>query len=145
MLADVLLEHIEMRSRVLEIGCREGALSRVMARRGAKVTAIDANERMIDAARQKTPATLGIELYVGNLLALSPRGFDVAIAVDALGDLPLAAALERMAGAVRSGGFVLVSDRYTSRAIKSILRDVLPGVRIRRHLGGRYTAIWRKP
>ena len=31
------------------------------------------------------------------------------------------------------------------REIRATLRDVLPGVSVRRHLGWRYTAIWRKP
>jgi hypothetical protein len=37
-------------------------------------------------------------------------------------------------------------DRIQSlRAIKVALREVLPGVTVRRHLGWRYTAIWQKP
>ena len=38
------------------------------------------------------------------------------------------------------------NDRIQSlRAIRTTLREVLPGVAIRRHLGWRYTAIWQKP
>lgn len=38
------------------------------------------------------------------------------------------------------------NDRIQSlRAIRTKLREVLPGVVVRRHLGWRYTAVWQKP
>lgn len=38
------------------------------------------------------------------------------------------------------------NDRIESlRAIRTKLRELLPGVSVRRHLGWRYTAIWQKP
>jgi SAM-dependent methyltransferase len=181
-----LLAELPLRSRVLEIGCGTGAFTRELAsKRGARITAIDIAPRMIDVARVRTPASFGIEYCVADFLELSPRGFEVAVAVDVLHALPLAQAAARMAEAVVPGGLVLIADGFdasgvgelpyhglswllrrpppaparfadgsecgprdharTLRVIRNVLRDVLPGVSVRRHLGWRYTAIWRKP
>jgi SAM-dependent methyltransferase len=42
--------------RVLDAGCGEGYLARVLADRGAQVTGIDVSPRLIERARQKDPA-----------------------------------------------------------------------------------------
>ena len=185
--AQRLLAEVPLRARTLEIGCGMGALSRDLAsKRGAKLTAIDLSPRMIDVARMRTHATLGIDYRVADFMALSPRGFDVVIAVNTLHHLPLAVALERMANAVVPGGLVLIADLFDAsglgelpynglswlmrssrakdpalvaawdshwehdehlplREIRATLRSALPGVSVRRHLGWRYSAIWRKP
>jgi 2-polyprenyl-3-methyl-5-hydroxy-6-metoxy-1,4-benzoquinol methylase len=142
-----LTEAIAMRSRVLEIGCGTGALARVLARRGAHVTAIDLAPPMIDIARSRTPGHLGIEYRVGELHRLSPRGFDLAIAVNALVDVALADAFARMAAAIRPGGSIVIVDRagpwWTS--LPEIRRVALPGMIVRRHLGWRFSARWTRP
>jgi len=140
---------IAMRSRVLEIGCGTGALARVLARRGANVTAID-RAPMIDLARSRTPSHLGIDYRVGELQRLSPRGFDVAIAVSALRHVPVADALARIAEAVRPGGSIVIVDRLgpwwaTLGEIRRVVDHVLPGAIVRRHLGWRYSARWTRP
>ena len=140
---------IAMRTRVLEIGCGTGALARVLARRGADVTAID-RAPMIDLARSRTPSHLGIDYRVGELPRLSPRGFDIAIAVDALQQLPLADALARIAAAVRPGGHIVIVGHlgpWWARLseIRRVTERTLPGVLVRRHLGWRYSARWTRP
>jgi 2-polyprenyl-3-methyl-5-hydroxy-6-metoxy-1,4-benzoquinol methylase len=140
---------VAMRSRVLEIGCGTGALARLLARRGAHVTAIDVAP-LIDLARSRTPSHLGIDYRVGELSRLSPRGFDVAIAVNALHALPLADAFARIAAAIRPGGHIVVVDRagpwWSSLSeIRRVAGGVLPGAAIQRHLGWRYSARWTRP
>ena len=50
-------------ARVLDLGCGEGAYSRELARRGARVTGVDGSATLIDAARQRSAAAgLDIEL-----------------------------------------------------------------------------------
>ncbi len=145
-----LVSQVPLRSRVLEVGCGEGAVTRELARkRGAKVTAIDLVPRSIDMARVRTSVSLGVEYRVADIMALTPYGFDVAISVDSVRDRSLADVAMRMANAVVPGGVVLISDTFEGwftglRRIRRILRRVLPGVTVRRHLGGRYTAIWVK-
>jgi 2-polyprenyl-3-methyl-5-hydroxy-6-metoxy-1,4-benzoquinol methylase len=186
--AQRLVTATPLRSRVLEIGCGTGALARELAaKRGANVTAIDLSPRMIEVARTRTHGTLGIEYRVADVMKLSPRGFDVVVAVNTLHHLPLGEIAQRMANSVVSGGRVLIADLFDARglgelpynavawalgstrtrpdaeleaawdahsqhdrildlaSIKNTLREVLPGVVIRRRLRWRYTAIWRKP
>src|SRR6478609_7006820 len=103
-----LVARVPLRSRVLEVGCGDGAVTRQLAsKRGAKVTAIDLVPRSIDIARVRTSISLGVEYRVADIMALTPHGFDVAIAVDSLRDASLADVAMRMANAVVPGGVVL--------------------------------------
>ncbi len=116
-----LIAQVPLRARVLEIGCGTGLLARELAaKRGAKVTAIDLSPRMIDVARVRTPSSLGIEYRVADILALSPRGFDVVIAINALHHLPLAATAALMHEGVISGGRVLVADLFSARGVAAL-------------------------
>ena len=152
-----LLAEVPLRSRVLDIGCGVGTFARELAsKRGARVTAIDSAPHNIEIARTHTRATLGIDYRVADFMELSPRGFDVVVAIDALDTLPVTAP-QRIASAVLPGGQVLIAGRARQCGIvwwllgrpvadvRAVLRAAMPGVRVRRHLGGRYTAIWRKP
>lgn len=119
--ASRLVAEVPLRSRVLEIGCGAGALARTLAaKRGARVTAIDLSPRMIDVARVRTPDSLGIEYRVADFMALSPRGFDVVIAVNALHHLPLADAGARLGAAIVPGGKVLVADLFAAQGITKL-------------------------
>lgn len=145
-----LLVHVPLRSRVLEVDCGSGGVSRQLAaKRGAKVTAIDLVPRAIDVARVRTSPSLGVEYRVADIMALTPYGFDVAIAVDSVRDRSLADIATRMANAVVPGGVVLISDTFDGwfvelRRKRKTLQRILPGVAVRRHLGNRYTATWLK-
>jgi 2-polyprenyl-3-methyl-5-hydroxy-6-metoxy-1,4-benzoquinol methylase len=44
--------------RVLDLGCGEGGYSRELHRRGASVIGIDGSERLIEVARQRSPAAV---------------------------------------------------------------------------------------
>ena len=147
-----LVEHVAMRSRVLVIGCGTGGLARLVARRGANVTAVDASPEAIAEARSLTGSHLGIEYRVAEVDRLAPRGFDMVI----LHELPAAMVLARLAEALRPGACILVIGRHRSwwsRAaelqplaeITRIARTLLPDCRVRRHLGGRYSVRWTKP
>lgn len=150
-----ILASVPMRSQVLDIGCGTGSLARQLAtRRGARVTAIDACPTTIDVARLRTRSALGIEYRVGNICELTPEGFRVVICAGGLAKLPLDVALPRMAAGVEPGGLVVLSGAFEgggllatvfgTQKVRSRLAPWLPGVRLHRHLGGRYTAIWRR-
>ncbi|HZU11820.1 MAG TPA: methyltransferase domain-containing protein [Chloroflexota bacterium] len=57
---------------VLDAGCGEGYLARVLAGRGARVTGIDISPRLIALARQKTPGG-EISYRVADLSACTPE------------------------------------------------------------------------
>ncbi len=114
--AERLLALIPLRARVLDVGCGTGALARELAtKRGAKVTAIDLSPRMINVARLRSSASLGIEYRVADFMELSPTGFDVVISTNTLHHLPLADAASRMADALVPGGTLLIADLFTAR------------------------------
>jgi len=154
--ARAIPETVAFRQRVLEIGCGTGALARAMARRGARITAIDLSPEMIHVARARTPGHLAIDYRVADLVHLAPRGFDIAVAIDTLRHLDLSEALARMASAIVPGGIVRVVDEHAGwrqrggdllalSEIRRIAGDVLPGSIVRRHFGSRYSLRWTKP
>lgn len=73
--------------RLLDIGCATGELARMLARKGARVTAIDLNEDLLEQARRMAQAelqgTVAPEFRKGNMLELSsdfaPETFDLVL------------------------------------------------------------------
>ena len=55
---------------VVEIGCGAGRMSRAIARRVAKVTALDVAPRMLDIAREQNPALTNVEWLLGDGVTL---------------------------------------------------------------------------
>lgn len=154
--ARAIPESVAFRQRVLEIGCGTGALARAMARRGARVTAIDLSPEMIHVARSRTPGHLAIDYRVADLMNLAPRGFDIAVAVDTIRHLDLRDGLARLADSLVAGGILRVVDEHAGWLqrrgdllplveVRRVALDVLPGVVLRRHFGARYSLRWTKP
>lgn len=76
--------------RVLDAGCGEGYLARVLAARGARVTGIDLSPRLIELARTKDPAG-DIDYRVADLSQPVPGVagyFDAAASYLVLNDVP---------------------------------------------------------
>jgi SAM-dependent methyltransferase len=95
-------------TRVLDLGCGNGYLSRRLARQGALVTGIDNSEELLVAARgREAEEPLGIRYLqrdASRLDGLADESFDVALANMSLIDI------EDAAGAIRETGRV-VQDR----------------------------------
>jgi SAM-dependent methyltransferase len=76
--------------RVLDAGCGEGYLARVLAARGAHVTGIDLSPRLIELARARNPDG-GIDYQVADLSQPLPAmagSFDAAASYLVLNDVP---------------------------------------------------------
>jgi SAM-dependent methyltransferase len=74
---------------VLDAGCGDGYLARILAARGARVTGIDLSPRLIERARQRDPRG-EIDYRVADLSAPLPEDagrFDVAASYMALNDV----------------------------------------------------------
>ena len=77
--------------RGLDIGCGEGHNTRLLAKRGAHMTAIDISERFIRHAKEAgTLAPLGIEYRVASAVELpfADATYDFAVAFMSLMDIP---------------------------------------------------------
>jgi SAM-dependent methyltransferase len=97
----------------LDLGCGVGDVSRLLAGRRARVTAVDADERAVEAARAGLADFGGaVEVRVSRAQELSDVArFDVAYARCLLSHLAARDdVLARMVRAVRAGGVVAVED-----------------------------------
>jgi len=75
--------------RVLDAGCGNGYMCRLLARRGAQVVGVDLAPRWIEIARGREPG-LGIEYHVGSIAHmpfLADGSFDAVISVCVLMDV----------------------------------------------------------
>jgi ubiquinone/menaquinone biosynthesis C-methylase UbiE len=91
---------------VLDLGCGEGGYARELARRGARVTAVDGSERLIEIARTRAIRDgVNVAHVRSNMSAmddLPPAAFDLVIASMSLMDA------EDYEGAIRETHRVLV-------------------------------------
>jgi 2-polyprenyl-3-methyl-5-hydroxy-6-metoxy-1,4-benzoquinol methylase len=98
---------------VLDAGCGEGYLSRMLAARGARVTAVDASAAMLAIARERTPADADItylQASCEDLRGLSEAAFDLVVSNMVLQDLAdHEAALGEFARVLRPGGRLIFS------------------------------------
>ncbi len=100
----------------LDIGCGEGHNTRLLARRGARVTAIDIAEEFIQYAKQEEDrAPQDIDYQVASAVALpfGDASFDFAVAFMSLMDIPeTARALAEAHRILRPGGFLQFSIEH---------------------------------
>jgi ubiquinone/menaquinone biosynthesis C-methylase UbiE len=97
---------------ILDIGCGEGYLSRLIARHGAHVTGIDACDELIEAARHAADNEgLDIELLTApaDLLPLPDESVDVVVCNHLLNDLgDLEGPMHEFARVLRTNGRLVV-------------------------------------
>ena len=93
----------------LDIGCGEGYNSRIVAKRGAKLAAIDISEVFIKYAKefeQQEPLDIAYKVGSGSELPFSDNEFDFAIATMSLMDIADSEkAIEEAFRAIKPGGF----------------------------------------
>jgi SAM-dependent methyltransferase len=97
----------------LDIGCGEGHSTRLLAGRGARMTAVDIAPTFIRLAREEEEREpLGIDYRVASALALpfSDGAFDFLVAFMSLMDMPdLGGALREAFRVLRPGGFLQIA------------------------------------
>jgi len=100
----------------LDAGCGTGEFARQLALRCKRVLGIDLSPGMIDRARRRSAGRQALEFQVADLMDESSAArFDCIATIATLHHLPLEPALARLAGALRSGGVLLVLDVAASR------------------------------
>lgn len=115
-------------ARVADIGCGDGALVRMMTRRGARVTGLDPSPGQIGRARAAEAA--GEENYIeagGEDLPLPDGALDIAVFFNALHHVPLDLqdrALSEAARAVKPGGRVCIVEPIAEGDYFELTRDI---------------------
>lgn len=98
---------------VLDAGCGEGYMSRMLAARGARVTAVDFSRGMLEIAAERTPAGVAIRYLHGScedLGFLADGAFDVVLSNMSLQDVAdYEVALREFARVLRPGGRLVLS------------------------------------
>jgi 2-polyprenyl-3-methyl-5-hydroxy-6-metoxy-1,4-benzoquinol methylase len=100
--------------RTLDAGCGEGRFARMLAERGAMVTAIDLSRRMIDLAQaEEAEARLGVEYAVMSMTDLSPftnESFDAVVSYLSILDVDdFETAMREIARVLKCGGRFMFS------------------------------------
>ena len=97
---------------VLDAGCGEGYLSRILASNGATVTGVDSSARLIEAARTQNPAdALPVSFDVGSVDELPYRDstFDLVVCNHLINDLyDPSKPISEFARVLRSGGRLII-------------------------------------
>lgn len=98
----------------LDVGCGDGDLALTLARRGADVTALDCDPRMLARTRDRLVSERAAARLVrgsGEALPLASESFDLVTAITVLcfvGEAP--AALGEMSRVLKPGGYLVVGD-----------------------------------
>ena len=136
---DRLAARVEEGQRVLDVGCGTGALTLRMARRGARVKAIDVSAEMLEMAAQRVrDAGVGdrvtlAEMGVAELDGEAAASFDAVttgLCLSELSDDEIAYTLRQARRLLVPGGLLLVADEVTpvhvaSRILRWLLRTPL--------------------
>jgi SAM-dependent methyltransferase len=96
-------------TRLLDAGCGAGLVALLASLRGARVTALDASDALLEIARTRVP---GAEVRQGELecLPFADAAFDAVVAVNSIFyAADMSAAMRELARVVRPGGRVVVT------------------------------------
>jgi len=122
---------------ILDLGCGEGGYARELARRGAKVTAVDGSARLIEIARQRASAE-GVDVKFVNANANDLRDvesgrFDVVVAAMSLMDIEdYPGAIGEVHRVLRGGGELVMSITHPcfSAPVSRWIRDDKGGLEV---------------
>lgn len=138
-------------SRVLDVGCGDGLLTRAVAERGIPVVALDVDAGSVAATRAEVADLDDVEVVQGDVMDpdLDLGIFDAVLSVATLHHLPLEDGLRRMSELVAPGGVLGVVGIARSRSLWDLAHDavgaVLARVRRRRRGWWEVTAPTRRP
>lgn len=146
--ADVLLESLDLAGKtVLDIGCGDGALTRLMTRNGAHVLGIEVSQRMLAKARAASP--VGDERYVeggAERLPAADASADIVVFFNSLHHVPVAGqetAMVEAARVLKAGGKLYASEPVAEGPFFELVKPVDDETAVRAHAYGVLTAAAR--
>ena len=114
MLLDTLGAEIRPSDHVVEIGCGAGRMSRAIAKRAARVTALDVAPRMIEIAREHNADVENVEWVVGDgesLAGIADESADACLSYVVLQHIPETSVIlgyvREMGRVLRPGGWAV--------------------------------------
>ncbi|MEA5502434.1 class I SAM-dependent methyltransferase [Halotia wernerae UHCC 0503] len=123
-----LLKHLPPHcENVLDIGCGTGAFSRLLAKRTAKVLAIDLSPNMIEVARQRSKKYTNIDFHVADILKqeFSVEQFDAIVSIATVHHLPIEKLLPNLEVALKPGGKLVILDLLEHENLQDSLSDFI--------------------
>lgn len=116
---------------VLEYGCGDGINTLLLARRGAKVKALDISPDLIRVASQRLAVnhvTADVEFIVGSAhdLPLPDESVDVVFGMAILHHLDLALSAREVKRVLRKGGRAIFQEPVRNSALIKFLRGLIP-------------------
>lgn len=116
---------------VLEYGCGDGWNTVVLARRGARVKALDISPELIEVARRRLAAngvTEGVEFVVGSAhdLPLPDESVDVVFGMAILHHLDLALSAREVRRVLRPGGRAIFQEPVRNSKLVGFVRGLIP-------------------
>ncbi|HEX5733582.1 MAG TPA: class I SAM-dependent methyltransferase [Blastocatellia bacterium] len=116
---------------VLEYGCGDGANTVVLARRGAKVRALDISPDLIDVARQRLAANHiegDVEFIVGSAhdLPIADNSVDVVFGIAILHHLDLALSAREVKRVLHAGGRAIFQEPMRNSKLIKFIRGLIP-------------------
>ncbi|MFO0952663.1 MAG: methyltransferase domain-containing protein [Isosphaeraceae bacterium] len=125
---DFLLSQLPPRvGEALEVGSGKGEFSLRLAGRSGRVLGLDLSPEMVRTASERA-ASAGcghVSFEAGDFLEaeFEPGRFDAVVSIATLHHVPLAPALQRLAGWLRPGGVLAVLDLYRSSSASDRVLD----------------------
>lgn len=136
--ADVIAGMVPLAGRrVLDVGCGDGNMTRVMTRLGARVTGIECGQRQLAKARAAQP--VGGEVYVEGVAQALPAAdgsVDLVVFFNSLHHVPgeaQPAAMTEAARVLKPGGAVYVSEPMAEGSFFALTRLVDDETEVRAH------------
>jgi ubiquinone/menaquinone biosynthesis C-methylase UbiE len=121
---------------IIDVGCGDGSLVRLLTRRGAQATGIEASPKQLSTARAATP--VGTERYIQGYaeeLPAESRSADIVIFLNSLHHVnvdDLAQALKEAARVLKHGGALYVSEPLAEGPYFELMRPVHDETEVRR-------------
>src|SRR6056297_1157723 len=119
---------------VLDIGCGDGGLTRMLTTAGHAVTGLDPSAAAIAAARERVPEAR-FEVAGAESLPFNPHSFDACIFLNSLHHVPvpeMGRALHEALRVLRPGGEVIVVEPLAEGPYFEVMRPVDDETEIRR-------------
>ncbi len=119
---------------VVDVGCGDGSLARMLARKGARVTGIDVSVPLLHQARAAD--AVGDEQYIEGKaedLPLDPSSADIVVFFNSLHHVDeMATALQEAARVLKPGGVLYVTEPLAQGSYFEVMKPVHDETEVRR-------------